>query len=277
MELNPLRRLFISDRNSWGAVGIGRRIFEVISHCISDEGKGRKLSQREFFKVKKDITLSDEGAEAIFLAKQRFLSLPQKTQKESWRQPSLTAVYVLTYRHIHAYGCHINKHRWRLIRINHCLGVTVAFLLSRGGPYVICFLRDIWLFLVTCHFWLKPWSGNSCPTKNQFPSTGCMVPPWELTFLKALSLSDLSLLKLEDTKLCLSQAFYQVTSFYVVRYIENWVRKTARGKLRFILHCVTTSKCYRCKRKSDILYHIILPDSSSSSFKNCQGRWHWRL
>lgn len=59
MELNPLRRLFISDRNSWGAVGIGRRIFEVISHCISDEGKGRKLSQREFFKVKKDITLLD--------------------------------------------------------------------------------------------------------------------------------------------------------------------------------------------------------------------------
>lgn len=169
------------------------------------------------------------------------------------------------------------KHRWRLIRINHCLEVTVAFLQSRAGPYVICFLRDIWLFLVTCHFWLKPWSGNSCPTKNQFPSTGCMVPPWELTFLKALSLSDLSLLKLEDTKLCLSQAFYQVTSFYVVRYIENWVRKTARGKLRFILHCVTTSKCYRCKRKSDIPYHIILPDSSSSSFKNCQGRWHGRL
>lgn len=59
MELKPLRRLFISDRNSWGAMGIGRRIFEVISHCISVEREGTKLSQREFFKVKKDIILSD--------------------------------------------------------------------------------------------------------------------------------------------------------------------------------------------------------------------------
>lgn len=105
-----------------------------------------------------------------------------------------TAVYVLTHRHIHAYGCYISKQRWMLIGINHCLGVTVAFLQSCAGPYVVSFLGDIWLFLVTCHFWLKPWSGNSRQTKNQFPSMGCLVPPWELTFLKALSLSDLSYL-----------------------------------------------------------------------------------
>lgn len=144
------------------------------------------------------------------------------------------------------------------------------------GPYVVFFLRDSWLFLVTCHFWLKPWSGNSCQTKNQFPSTGCIVPPWELTFLKALSLSDLSYSSCRILSWVCLRHFYQVTSFYVIRYIENWVRFT-REKLRFMLGCVTTSKCYRCKRKTDILYHIILPDSSSSSLKSCQGRWHWRL
>lgn len=108
----------------------------------------------------------------FFLAKQRFLSLPQKTQKESWRQPSLTAVYVLTYRHIHAHGCYINKHRWRLIRINHCLEVTVAFLQSRAGPYVICFLRDIWLFLVTCHFWAQTLVRKFMPNKESVPFHG---------------------------------------------------------------------------------------------------------
>lgn len=75
----------------------------MISHCISDEGKGRKLSQREFFKVKKDITLSDEGAEAIFfLAKQRFLSLPQKNP-EGELKTALTHSRVCT--HIQAHTC----------------------------------------------------------------------------------------------------------------------------------------------------------------------------
>lgn len=74
----------------------------MISHCISDEGKGRKLSQREFFKVKKDITLSDEGAEAIFSGKTKIFE-PSSKNPEGELKTALTHSHVCT--HIQAHTC----------------------------------------------------------------------------------------------------------------------------------------------------------------------------